>query len=191
MQSLLAAGIAVVSLALGCSTTSVDLRYAAGPQGSAISAAVPRVVVGELRDARGTGDRRLGAIRSGVGNPMKRLVLEKPAAEVVAQAFADALRERGLLASDRGGAIELTGMIEKLDCNQFSYREAHVIIRVQLTEVSSGRALFDEVFRSELVERGGVGGPFGSTEGLRAIAERALREVVDAAIDHPLFRGAL
>jgi hypothetical protein len=188
---ILLSGMALASLALACGTTRVDLRYAREQGAAQAPASASRIAVGEFTDARGTDATRLGSIRSGVGNPMKRLVLEKPASEVVGQAFSDALRERGLLAEPSGEGLELSGRIEKLECNQFSNREAHVVLRVRLVDSRSGQEVFADIFQADLVESGGVGGPFASVEGLRALTERALGEAVDAAVDDDRLRKAL
>jgi hypothetical protein len=122
---------------------------------------------------------------------MKRLVLEAPASEIVRRAFADGLRARGRLAASENASLVLEGRIEKLDCNQYSNREAHAAIHVSVVERANGRPVFSDTFESTLEEGGGLGGPFGSVEGLRALAERALREVVDAALDAPGLHGAV
>lgn len=169
---------ALLPVVLAC-TTTVDLRYGSR-SGAAAPATHSRISVGEFADARETEATHLGSIRSGVGSRMKILVLEKPASEVVRAAFQDGLRQRGVLAEDGRGATLLSGTIEKLDCNQYSNREAHVILRVRAER--GGRVLLDDVFQKDLVEGGGLGGPFGSVEGLRLLSERALREVVDEAL---------
>jgi hypothetical protein len=184
-------GLLITSLTLGCSTTIVDLRYERESGFAAAPSPGSGVTVGEFTDSRGTEPTHLGSIRSGIGNPMKRLVLEKPAGEIVARAFADGLRERGWLAESTSGSRTLVGRIEKLDCNQYSNREAHVTVRIRVVDPRSGREVFADLVESTLEQGGGLGGPFGSVEGLRALAERALQEVVDAALDDPRFRDAL
>jgi len=178
----------------GCTTTRVSLDYTPSTSPSAALQSRPLAVVGRFADNRGEPTNWLGAIRGGYGNPLKNLETSQPVSDLVAKAFADGLRSRGLLAGQGDGPYVLSGVIRKLDCNQYARREANADLQVILIEASSGRELFSQPYKKENVEGSLLSlktGIFASVEGLRALTAKTLRQVVDAALDDPAFRDAL
>ena len=177
----------------GCVTDTVSLGY---KPSAAIAAANSGVVisVGTFVDQRGETPTWIGAVRGGYGNPVKTLQTDKPVATLVQTAFADGLRARGLLATNaNAGAYQLSGTIKKLDCSQYVRREAHAIIDVSVFD-PSGRQVFTQTYTADELEGSLLAlntGVFGSVDTLRALAEKALSEVVDKALDDTALRNSM
>jgi len=174
-------------------TTVVPLHYAA-PAGAARSAIdTPLISVGTFQDGRDAsyGLDWLGAIRSGFGNAFKKLRTEKAMSEIVQEAFADGLRERGVYAEPGIGRFTLEGTIAKLDCSEYWNLEAHVHLDVRVTESASHQVLYTKSYRANQTE-GGIGFPvLARVETLRALAERTLTDAVDQVLDDGKLREAL
>ena len=181
---------AIVLLATGC-THIVPLRYAPAADMIAASPVTGRVAVGRFRDDRGTGANWLGAIRGGYGNPLKTLRTEKPARDIVEEAFRDALRVRGLLAPAEEATFELRGSIKRLDCNYYFNYGAHAHLDVELVSESTKTLVFGDAYHSDQIKRGMAAGIFGSVETLRQLSERALRAAIDQVFDDASFSSAL
>lgn len=189
--------ISMVSiLVAGCATTrttriTLDYTPLSGSPSSVLQSR-PLVVVGGFADNRGEPANWLGAIRGGYGNPLKKLETVQPVSDLVAKAFVDGLRARGLLAEGDRSYV-LSGIIRSLDCNQYTRREANADLQVVLTEIVSGREIFSQSYKKENVEGSllALAGVFASVEDLRALTAKTLQQVVDAALDDPAFRNAL
>lgn len=176
----------------GCTTTRVSLDYTPNSQPTALQSR-PFATVGRFADYRGEPANWLGAIRGGYGNPLKNLEISQPVSDLVAKAFTDGLRSRGLLAVQGEGRYVLSGVIRSFDCNQVIRREANVDLQVILTEAGSGREISSRPYKKENVEGSllSVGtGIFASVEDLRALTQKTLQEVVDAALDDPALMNA-
>jgi len=175
----------------GCVTDTVSLSYKAAGQITASSSGAA-VSVGSFVDQRGETATWIGAVRGGYGNPLKKLETDKPVAALVQTAFTDGLRARGLLGTGTG-AFQKAGAIEKLDCSQYVRREAHAAIDVSVFD-SSGKQVFTQTHTADELEGSLMAlnvGVFGSVDTLRALAEKALSEVVDKALDDTAFRNAI
>lgn len=193
MQTILrlVAALAVATLA-ACGTTRADISYV--PTTSMTKATSSPVSVGSFVDARGEQQKNwAGAIRGGFGNPLKVLELDRPVAEVVRTAFADALLARGVGPIASGSGTQLSGVVRKFECDQYVRREA--TIEVELTVLGAdGQSKFTRVYRGNNVEGSLVtlnAGVFGSVEELRAVLEKTLRETVDKALEDTALRSAL
>ena len=193
MQTILrlVAALAIATLA-ACGTTRAGISYA--PTTSMTKATSSPVSVGSFVDARGEQQESwAGAIRGGFGNPLKVLELDRPVAEVVRTAFADALQARGVGRNPSGFGTQLSGVVRKFECDQYVRREA--TIEVELTVLGTdGRSKFTRVYRGNNVEGSPVtlsAGVFGSVEELRAVLEKTLRETVDKALEDTALRSAL
>ena len=180
-----------LGLVAGCVTDTVSLGYKpAGqikPANSGTAASV-----GSFVDQRGETAIWIGAVRGGYGNPLKTLQTDKPVSALVQTAFADGLRARGLLATG-AGAYQISGIIKKLDCSQYARREAHAIIDVSVFD-PSGKQIFTQTYTADELEGSVLAlnvGVFGSVDSLRALAEKALGEVVDKALDDTALRNAM
>jgi len=184
--------LAAVLLVAGCSTTPVAVNYqAAGtarafPSGSAVS-------VGAFVDQRGEPANWLGAIRGGFGNPLKTLEKPQPVAKIVEAAFADGVRARSN--GNKGGhAFEVRGTVKRLDCSQYVRREAHAVIEVAVVDAATKQERFRRAYASDVVEGSLINlqtGIFASVEDLQAVAQKALQEAVDKALDDAAFRDAI
>jgi hypothetical protein len=179
--------LAALLAASGCAS-SVDLAY--GPPPAALQGGQPvPVALGSFADARQNPPRRLGVVRGGYGNVLKRVNTKRPVAELVREAFGAGLRARGMLGG-KDAFLTLEGRIEKLDCNLYFSREAHALIEVRLVD-ARGRERFRKSYANDREEGAGAVGAFGSTEALRRVAAEVLTATIDQALDDPEFRSAL
>jgi len=186
--------LACVTLgAAACTTTYVPLQYKPDPAPAGIVSDTPLIAVGVFADARGGGHGAdwLGAIRGGYGNPLKKLRTQRAMQTVVAEAFADGLRARGVFAQPGQGKFLLEGTIVKLDCSEYFNLEAHAHVDVRVLDALTRAQVYYSPYRVDETEAGMGAGIFASVETLRALAERALREVVDRALDDPALRTAV
>jgi hypothetical protein len=185
--------VAAAALCLSACQTTNPVSMAYAPSGSATPlASGSSVAAGKFIDDRREPAKWLGAIRGGYGNPLKVLEVEDSVAAMVERAFAEGLKARGGGAS--GSRYEVRGSIRKLDCSQYVRREAHAVIDVVVVETASGRERFRRSYASDVVEGSVINlatGIFASVEELRQTAEKALREVVDKALDDPALRDAM
>ena len=187
---LAAAGLASFALLAGCSTTQVGLKYEA-PASASKARNDASVSIGTFVDSRGNGANWLGAIRGGFGNPLKTLESDVPVAKLVEATFDSGLKARGFR---EGREFQVGGVIRKLESSQMARREAHAVIDVTVTKLANGQQVFTRTYTADNVE-GSIfnlqTGVFASTEDLRAVLERTLREVVDKALDDSALRNAL
>lgn len=174
-----------------CGTTTGGLGYAPPAQLSRAAANAQPVAVATFVDAREDRGAWLGVIRGGFGNHLKTLEANRPPVELVQAAFADGLRARGVRTD--GGSLQLGGTLRKLYCDQYIRREANVVVDLAVKD-AAGRETFARTYTVDRVE-GSVlamdAGIFASTEDLRLVLERAVREIVDKALDDPELRAAL
>ena len=88
----------------------------------------------------------------------------------------------------------ISANIKKFDCSQYVRREAHAIIDVTIVEISTNRQLYGQTYTSDELEGSLItlkAGVFGSVDELRALAEKALTEVVDKALDDTALQEAM
>lgn len=176
-------------LALACSSTG-GLGYAP-TETIARSSTGAIVAIGDFSDERSKGPSDLGVVRGGYGNVLKRLYSEQPVAELVARAFSDGLAARGMLAPADGEArYRLSGRVLKLDCNQYFRREAHSDVELLLS-TPDGRELLRKRFTAERSQGTAGVGVFASLDSLRALAQEALQETIDTALEDDQLRAAL
>ena len=154
IRNLIGAGfLASLVTVTGCSTHLVSLSYDVPEIGVARSAAAP-VTVEPFRDKRGTDPDWLGAIRGGYGNPIKKLRTTTPTAELVTQAFRDALAARGVTVDKTPPRFVVTGAVKKLDCSYYMNREAHAHLFVRVLDAGSRRVVFENLYRADQTEGG-------------------------------------
>lgn len=192
-----------LALLAACGTTQATIPYQPTVPVQAAAPAVPAVAVSD----RVANERRagrddptwIGTIRGGYGNPLKHLNADAPAEQVVARAFADGLRARGLLAAEGSGAggaapYVLTLTVHQFDANQYVRREATADFSAALAERASGREVWRDRHRAYKVDGSILSlsvGVFADTEDLRRVALQTMSEAVDALLDKPGFRAAL
>lgn len=179
----------------GCASATLPLPYAPTAAPAQEPVARASLAMGEVTDRRDIRDRRwVGNIRDGFGTPLKRLRSDLPVDTAVDRAFRDALLQRGLLAPSDGARLRLDIVIDALDANQLSRREARVVLRPALVDVASGAHLWTTQTRAERVEGRATltpSGAYGSLEDLHALMVRVLAEAVDKVLDDPGLRDAL
>ncbi len=189
----IAALAAFLALA-ACTTQTVGVRYDPAAVRPAAPEAAGAVTLGEFVDQRGHGARWLGAIRGGLGNPLKTLETDRTVREVVRDAFRDGLAARGLLAEAEGAPLALQVAIVRYDCNQVARREAHADFDLRLIDRETGRTAYrrrvtvDRVDGTILTLNAGI---FGSIEDLRKLANDVLQQAVDQALDDSALRATV
>ncbi len=176
-------------LAAGCSTTASDLPYspAIAPivQGSR---SVSSVTVTDAREEKDP--TYIGAIRGGLGNPIKTLTTSRPVPAEVQTAFETALRSRDLLGGP--GRDTLDVRVTKLSANQLVRRDAQAAFTLSLRN-PAGQQIYADGVDVEKVNGSLVSfdaGILASTADLRAIMLQAMTEAIDQALDKPGFVAA-
>jgi len=173
-----------------CSTTRVGMTYSPTAGAQTLGGLRP-IEVGSFIDQRGEPANWLGAIRGGFGNPIKTLESDIPVGTLVQSAFTSALQSRGADVTGSTSEVLLTGVVKQLFCNQVISREANVEIEIQVQDVASKRVLFTRTYAATNFEGTLATGVFGSTDSLRALTEKTLREVVEQALNDSTLRLAL
>lgn len=172
---------------ISCSTTPVQMRHEAYAGEKANN---PIIAVGQFSDYRKHDPNWLGAIRGGFGNPLKTLETPKPVKEVVRDAFQDALKQRGLLASADDAKYRLNVDVLQYDCNQFVRKEAHIKLDVKVIDLANNQQVFSDHVAVDNVEGSLLSvktGIFASTEELRILAEKTLAQAVNDVFNNPDF----
>lgn len=177
----------------GCSTNTVQLTYDTSAVASQPAVATNSVRILSVSDVRKHAPHWLGAIRGGFGNPLKTLNTAVPVKDVVENAFTTALKARGLLTSTAGD-YGMQVVVNQFDCNQFVRREAHVRLHVSMVEIASGQQIYAKDIRVDKVTGSLItfdAGIFAAVEDLRRVANQALQEAVDQALDDPQLNEIL
>ncbi|MDJ0389544.1 hypothetical protein QMO56_15610 [Roseomonas sp. E05] len=192
---------AALLLCLGlaaCGATQVNLAYAPPSPLTAQPDARPVVAITQVTDRREDGHtdpRWIGAVRDGSGTSVKDLMTPVPVTEEVLQAFASALRARGLLAPDAAAArYGLEVDILALETRQTTRRAATAEFRVTLRPVNGGAPVL--VDQEEAAYIGGDlimprTGVFSSSRALREITQTAMSAAIDRLLDKPGFTALL
>jgi hypothetical protein len=187
----LGAGAALAGgLLLGCSSYTT-LRYAPAPDVAARpQTRTESISVSPFRDLRATDAHVLGALRDPVGIRSFTLKTEQPVNELVAEAFEQALRRRGIGAGSRAPRYILTGDIERLDSHGYMRVTAHASVEVEVLDAISSRLVYQQTYRAQ---RGT--GLILAVGRARAEASRmasaVLSDVIDQALDDPRLVAAL
>jgi uncharacterized lipoprotein YajG len=189
------AALAVLAVLVlgGCSTNTVDLTYDTTAVASRPAVAANSVKILSVSDSRKHGSHWLGAIRGPFGSPLKTLNTPVPVKDVVENAFTTALKARGLLAST-GGDYGMEVVINQLDSNQLVRREAHIRLHISMVEFASGQQIYATDIRIDKVSGSLVtfdASIFAAVEDLRKVANQALQEAVDQALDDPQLNETL
>ena len=94
MKHIIASFVIAVLLTGCCSSTHLVVlnhEQFMGPKANN-----PVIAVGQFTDSRKHGSNWLGAIRSGMGQPLKTLKTPQPVKDMVRDVFKDALKQRGI-----------------------------------------------------------------------------------------------
>lgn len=181
--------LCVLVLLSGCSSHYMAMEYA--PTHPPVVATDARGVAAVgVTDSRGTPDNWLGAIRGGYGNPVKKLYTDASTAQVVRDAFEEALAERRLLDPPSSNGIRLEVDILKLDTSYYFNKEAHAHLNMTVYG-ENGRMIYQGRVREDR-ERPGVGaGIFGDVEALADFANETLNAAIDEMLNDPRLLAAL
>jgi uncharacterized lipoprotein YajG len=177
--------ILVAALLAGCETTQVGLTYDPSSAKVGSASAAESVEVTSVVDHRKHAANWLGAIRGGFGNPLKTLETTGSVKDLVAKAYQDGLKARGLLAANHA-KYGLKIDVDQFDCNQYLRREAHIKFGVVLVALPSGQSVYENQILVEKITGSVVtfdAGIFASTEDLRRVANEALQEAVDKTLN--------
>jgi uncharacterized lipoprotein YajG len=178
---------------VACGTTAVTLKYDPANVQQAAASAQQSIAIAAVTDKRKHDPNWLGAIRGGFGNPLKTLETSMPVKDLVAAAYADGLKARGLLASDTP-RYDMRVIVNQYDSNQYVRREAHIRFAVTVVDKTSGKELFadniavDKVAGSLIALDAGI---FAEVEDLRLLANQALQEAVDKTLNDADFVAKL
>lgn len=186
---LFVASLLAVALA-ACGTTQVKINHKrfTGPKENH-----PVIAIGNFSDLRNHEPRWLGAIPGGFGNAVKTLETSKPVKDIVRDAFAQALEQRGLAAPAGKEIYRLDGDVVQYDCNQYARREAHVSLTLKLVLAATGREVYSKAIAVDHVEGSRASlktGIFASVDDLEALAERTLAQAVNDFFADPGFKRA-
>ena len=164
----------------------VNLNYGSDPAARSDQSG-PRFTLGYVEDDRKEQSNIIGTIRGGYGNPLKRIQLEGSVAEQVRSFVEEALAARGLLASKESSPRPplLNVRLNRLDSSYLVRKEAHASVSLVVMSAGKEETYLEETYTADLT-RGGVGaGIFGNAEALGALANQALTEAVDEALNDP------
>ncbi len=184
--------IVLLLLMTGC-TREVPLAYA--PTEMTEDLGLPRIGLITTVDQRGESDPTwIGAVRGGFGNSLKALHTKLPLADMVTAAFREALLKRGLYARDGSGDVDLSVAVIAFESMQYVRREATVDLVVTLRNHATGQTLYRDEIKVNPVQGSVLAldtGVFGSSDDLQAVAQKAMSQAIDAALDKPGFATAL
>jgi uncharacterized lipoprotein YajG len=176
----------------GCSTNPVTLSYDPALVPAKQTTSLPVVEVNSVTDWRENTSNRIGAIRGGYGNPLKKLTTTVPVKDVVREAFTEGLRARGLLAEGHKGSYGLNIDVKRLDSSQLVRREAHSKFDISVIETVSGKQIYSRTAEDNRSDEGGNGaGILASVDDLRKITNESLQAAIDQALDDMGFLAAI
>lgn len=157
---------------------------------SVARAAAPAISHVTAIDQRKEEAHRLATIMGGFGNPLKTLDLSKPVKDEVADAFADGLRARGLLAAGSPYRIEL--LIRKYDADMIMGSTGRIDLDLSVIDTATQQVIYKDSAANERSDfHFFATGVFASMDELQKLAQEALDVTVDQMLDKPAFRAAL
>jgi hypothetical protein len=171
----------------------VNLTYDPSAAKAVPANAAESVELVSVTDHRKHAANWLGAIRGGYGNPLKTLETPLPVKDMVAKAYEDGLKARGMFASSKA-KYGMKVDVSQFDCNQYARREAHIRFDVSLVELPSGKNVYDTVITVDRVTGSMItfdAGIFASVEDLRKLANEALQEAIDKTLDDQKLRNRI
>jgi hypothetical protein len=184
----------LVATLCGACTQQVGLAYIAtgAPTAAQGSATIGQVTV---IDQRGEADPTwIGAIRGGYGNPLKVLHLSQPLKDVVAEAFRDALKVRGMLSAGGLAPFDIHVTVVKFESTQMARREAEATIAMEVLKHTMSKQAYRDTASVDLVSGSILAldtGILASTVDLQALAQKALIQAIEQLLDKPGFRAAV
>ncbi|MBR0668841.1 hypothetical protein GXW71_31115 [Roseomonas hellenica] len=136
----------------------------------------------------------IGRQVGGLGGTFLEMSSDQPVGEVVARAFADGLRLRGLLAADEAQAPYILAItMHQLDVSRYGRTEGTADFSLVLSERATGREIWRDRHRIQNIEGSAMslaGMPIMAQE-IRDSALLSMNQAVDALLDKDEFRAAL
>jgi hypothetical protein len=136
----------------------------------------------------------IGRQRDNFGRTVLEVLSDQPVDQVVARAFSDGLRQRGLLASEDAQApYVLTVTIHQFNGGRYGRSEATAEFSVALSERATGREVWRDRHRSHNI-RGEVfnfDGEAAMAQQIRDVALLSMNQAVDALLDKDQLRALL
>jgi uncharacterized lipoprotein YajG len=177
-------------LALGaCSNTVSSLQYA--PPGAMQAATGASIASVTSTDQRKEAPNRLATVMGGFGNPLKTLDTAKPVKDEVADAFAQGLRARNLLASGGSAPLRIALVVRKFDADMMVGRTARIDLTLSVVDQAGQTIYEDTAVDSESETKFFQTGVFADIDDLRRLCEIVLKRTVDTMLDKPAFRAAV
>lgn len=187
LQRLLCVAVPLIALS-ACSNTTSYMHYTV--PATVARAAVPVVSGVTAIDQRKEEAHRLATIMGGFGNPLKTLDLARPVKDEVADAFADGLRARGLLADQGLYRIEL--LIRKYDADMIMGSTGRIDLDLSVIDKTSQQVIYKDSAANERSDfHFFATGVFASMDELQKLAQEALDATVDQLLDKAAFRAAI
>jgi uncharacterized lipoprotein YajG len=178
------------ALALGaCSNTVSSLSYST--TGTVQAAASPTVGAVAATDRRKEEPRRLATIMGGFGNPLKTLDTAKPVKDEVADAVAQGLHARGLMAASAQAPFRLALVVHQFDADMIIGRTARINLTMTVLNPSGAAVYEDTVSDSESETKILETGIFADIADLQRLCQIVLNRAVDRLLDQPGFRAAV
>ena len=193
VRGIMAAGLVV--LVAGCAVQQMPMPYVATVSVQQDTANKQKVRVDRVTDERNEKDPTwIGAIRGGLGNPLKVLHSDAPVEQIVTRAFTDGLKARGLHASNQSASnLMLSVTVHKFEAIQVVRRGAEANFSITLTNPANGQVMWRDRHHADKVNGSIIAltGVFANPEELQKLMARAMNETIDALLDKPEFRAAL
>jgi uncharacterized lipoprotein YajG len=186
--------VRVLALALafglaGCGNTVSSLQYT--PMTGVQGAGSPVVGAVAETDQRKEQPRQLATIQGGFGNPLKTLETAKPVKDEIADAFAQGLGARGLMASNAQAPFRVALVVRAFDADMIIGRQARINLTLSLVNQAGATVYEDSVTDSESDMKFTQTGIFADINDLKRLCEILLARTVDTMLDKPGFRAAL
>ncbi len=177
---------AAFGLASCASQSSISLDYVPSQGGG--NRGVPIFTVGAFANKRAMDSYQLGTVKLPIGVPIDQLKSASPVETVVANGFAHALKQRGMLTDASAASLLISGDVLELYGELLVHPYAHAAVRMNVVEIGSGRVIFSKVYtgdRQTNAYRPGSGSPIPL---LQELISRALQDAVERAVDDPAMR---
>jgi uncharacterized lipoprotein YajG len=183
----------VMTLTLGlcaCSNTVSSLQYA--PTAAVQSTASPSIGIVAATDQRKEQPRQLATVMGGFGNPLKTLETAKAVKDEIADAFAQGLRARGLMAASEQAPFRVALVVRKFDADMLLGRTARIDLTLSVINQAGATVYEDTAVDSESEGyKPFQVGMMADINDLKRLCEIVLARTVDHMLDNPAFRAVV
>ncbi|HTH97783.1 MAG TPA: YajG family lipoprotein [Stellaceae bacterium] len=182
--------ILAFSLSLAaCSNSVSSLKYT--PSTAIVPVAQSTISGVSAVDRRKEEPTRLATVMGGFGNPLKTLDTASPVSEEVAAAFAEGLRQRGMLAADGHAPFRLVLTVHKMDADMIIGRTARLDFTMDVVNAAGKTVYEDTAVDSVSDEKFFQTGVFADINDLLVMSDTVLSRTIDRMLDKPAFRQAI